>query len=45
MAPEFSVDFPQGVEAAWWSSERIGTSFRVVREPEESGPANRSGGE
>jgi len=45
MTPEFSVDFPQGVEAAWWSSERIGTSFRVVRESEESGPANRPGGE
>lgn len=40
--PEFSVDYPQGLEAAWWSSERIGTSFRVVREPEEGGPANRT---
>jgi formylglycine-generating enzyme required for sulfatase activity len=40
--PEFSVDYPQGLEAAWWSSERIGTSFRVVREPEESGLAKPS---
>lgn len=43
--PEFSVDYPQGLEAAWWSSERIGTSFRVVRESDEGGSASRVGGE
>jgi len=35
-APEFSIDYPQNLEGAWWYSERIGASFRVVRESEES---------
>jgi len=33
---EFSIDYPQNLEGAWWYSERIGASFRVVRESEES---------
>jgi formylglycine-generating enzyme len=42
VATEFSLDYPQDPEVAWWYSERIGVSFRVVREPEESKPANRA---
>ncbi len=41
-ATEFSLDYPQDPEVAWWYSERIGVSFRVVREPEESKPANHA---
>ena len=39
---EFSTDYPQNLEGAWWYSERIGASFRVVRESEDSAPANRA---
>jgi hypothetical protein len=39
---EFSLDYPQNPEGAWWYSERIGVSFRVVRESENSKPANHA---
>jgi formylglycine-generating enzyme required for sulfatase activity len=42
VATEFSLDYPQDPEVAWWYSERIGVSFRVVREPEESKLANHA---
>jgi len=38
---EFCLDYPQSAEGAWWYSERIGVSFRVVREPGENTMANR----
>src|SRR5208337_148671 len=41
-ATEFSLDYPQIPEGAWWYSERIGASFRVVRESEENGSTNRA---
>jgi formylglycine-generating enzyme required for sulfatase activity len=33
---EFSLDYPQIAQAAWWYSDRIGASFRVVREPDQN---------
>jgi len=32
---EFSLDYPQIAQGAWWYSDRFGTSFRVVREPDQ----------
>jgi len=39
---EFCLDYPQNAEGAWWYSERIGVSFRVVREPGENMVTNRA---
>jgi len=33
---EFSLDYPQIPQGAWWFSDRIGASFRVVREPDQA---------
>ena len=33
---EFSLDYPQIAQGAWWHSDHIGASFRVVREPDQN---------
>lgn len=39
---EFCVDYPQNPEGAWWYSDRVGVSFRVVREPSDSTVTNHA---
>jgi len=39
---EFSLDYPESSEGAWWYSDRIGVSFRVVREAGENTVTSRA---